>query len=222
MAAAGTEELVVTPVETVPGGGGGGGGFVDFDPGGGDGRGDDGRDRWRPGIYRTAMWSILVSVVILFFMLGLVYVLRSRTPDFWRPMRLPRVLFASTAVLLLSSATCEVFRRTLNRALLTLTLTLGCLFIGLQVQAWRELAVQDVFVGANPHSFFFYLFTGVHAVHLLAGILMLWYVLIRSVFPSLREVNLARVRERTDVATLYWHVMGVLWVGLFLLLWFCG
>jgi cytochrome c oxidase subunit 3 len=222
MAAAVSEEPVVTPVETVPGTGGGGGGFADFDPGGGDGRGDDGRDPWRPGIYRTAMWSILVSVTILFFMLGLVYVLRSRTPDFWKPIHLPRMLIASTAVLLVSSATCEAARRTLNRSFLTVTLTLGCVFLGMQVQAWRELAAEGAFVEANPHSFFFFMFTGVHGMHLFAGILMLWYLLIRAMFPSPREKNAARVREHADVATLYWHFMGALWLGLFLLLWFRG
>jgi len=222
MAAVSEEAPPVTPVETVPGTGGGGGGFADFDPGGGDGRGDDGRDRWRPGVYRTAMWSILVSVTILFLMLGLVYVLRSRTPDFWQPIHLPRILIGSTVVLLVSSATCEAARQTLNRTFLTVTLTLGCVFLGMQVQAWRELAAQGAFVEANPHSFFFYMFTGVHGIHLFAGILMLWYMLIRAVFPSLREKNAARVRERADVAALYWHFMGGLWLGLFLLLWFRG
>jgi cytochrome c oxidase subunit 3 len=219
MAAAVSEEPIVTPVEKIPGTGRGGGGFVHFHPGG-DGGGGDGRERWRPGLYRVAMWATVMAVTTLFVALAFAYVVRSGNPKFWQPVRIPRILIGSTVVLLVSSITCEAARRTLNRAILAATLSLGCIFLGMQAEAWRELASQGVFVAANPHSTFFYLFTGVHGIHLLAGLLMLWYTLLRSVFPSLRETNLAWVRERAGVAALYWHVMDGLWLGLFLLLWF--
>jgi heme/copper-type cytochrome/quinol oxidase subunit 3 len=45
-------------------------------------------------------------------------------------------------------------------------------------------------------------------------------MLLRAVFPSERDANLALVRERADMTALYWHVMDGLWLGLFLLLWF--
>jgi cytochrome c oxidase subunit 3 len=221
MAATVTEKPIVEPVERVPGTGQGGGGVDDFHPGG-DGGGDDGRDRWRPGLYRAAMWTAVIAITTLFVALAVAYIVRSSNPKFWEPVRLPRILIGSTVVLLLSSFTCEAARRSLNRSSLTATLSLGCIFLGMQVEAWRELAAQGVFVEANPHSFFFYLFTGVHGIHLIAGILMLWYMLLRAVFPSWREANKARVRERADGATLYWHVMDGLWLGLFLLLWFRG
>jgi cytochrome c oxidase subunit III len=220
MAAAVSEEPIVNPVEKIPGTSRGGGGVVHFHPGGDDGGGGDGRERWRPGLYRLAMWATVVAVTTLFVVLAVAYVLRSNTPDFWRPIRIPRILIGSTAVLLLSSVTCEAARRTLHRAFLTATLALGCTFLGMQSEAWRELASQGVFVAENPHSTFFYLFTGVHGIHLLAGIAMLWYMLLRAVLPALRDTNLAHARERADVAALYWHVMDGLWLGLFLLLWF--
>jgi cytochrome c oxidase subunit 3 len=220
MAAAVSEEPIVTPVEKLPGTGRGGGGVVHFHPGGDGGGGGDGRERWRPGLYRVAMWTTVIAVTTLFVVLAVAYIVRSGNPRFWAPVHIPRILIGSTVVLLVSSVTCEAARRTLRRGYLVATLSLGCVFLGMQVQAWRDLASQGVFVSENPHSFFFYLFTGVHGIHLLAGIAMLWYMLLRSVFPTLRELNLARVRERADVAALYWHVMDGLWLGLFLLLWF--
>jgi cytochrome c oxidase subunit 3 len=219
MAAAVTEEPIVNPVERIPGTGQGGGGVVHFHPGG-DGGGGDGRERWRPGLYRIAMWCTVIAVTTLFVALGFAYVIRSGNPKFWQPVRIPRILFVSTVILLASSVTCELARRTLRRSFLVATLSLGCAFLVMQVEAWRELVSQGAFVAANPHSFFLYLFTGVHGIHLLAGIAMLWYMLLRAVLPSLREVNLARAHERADAGALYWHVMDGLWLGLFLLLCF--
>ena len=47
------------------------------------------------------------------------------------------------------------------------------------VSWWRgvQLAEQGIYLQSHPHSSFFYVLTGVHAVHLLAGILVLFYVL---------------------------------------------
>jgi cytochrome c oxidase subunit III len=166
------------------------------------------------------MWTTVTAVTTLFVALAVAYIARSSNPNFWQPVLLPHILLASTVALLLSSVTCEAARRTLHSAWLAATLSLGCLFLGMQVQAWRELAAQGVFVAGNPHSFFLYLFTGVHGIHLFAGIFMLWYMLLRAVFPSKRDANLALVRERAGMTALYWHVMDGLWMGLFLLLWF--
>jgi cytochrome c oxidase subunit 3 len=221
VAAAVSEEPIVTPVERIPGTSQGGGGSSHFRPGDdGDSGGGDGRERWRPGLYHVAMWTTVTAVTALFVALAVAYLARSSNPEFWQPVLLPRILLASTAVLLLSSVTCEAARRTLHSGWLAATLSLGCLFLGMQVQAWRELAAQGVFVAGNPHSSFFYMFTGVHGIHLFAGIFMLWYMLLRAVFPSKRDANLALVRERADMTALYWHVMDGLWLGLFLLLWF--
>ena len=219
MAAAVTEEPIVNPVENIPGTSRGGGGADHFHPGGDDG-GGDGREGWRPGLYRFAMWFVAVAISTLFVVLAFVYAVRSGNPDFWPPVRIPRILIASTVVLLASSVTCEAARRTLGRFWLTATLSLGCTFLALQVAAWRELASAGVFIAGNPHSTFFYLFAGVHGLHLLAGLGMLWYMLMRALFPTRRELNLAFVRERADAAAIYWHAMDALWLGLFLVLWF--
>ena len=60
----------------------------------------------------------------------------------------------------------------------------------------------------NPHSTFFYLFTGLHAAHLLGGLVALFMV----VFGR------AKRREMVDVVAYYWHFLGVLWIALFAIL----
>jgi len=65
--------------------------------------------------------------------------------------------------------------------------------------------MKGAFLAQNPHSSFFYLFTGLHALHLVGGIVALLVVLFRS----------APRRELVDVVTYYWHFLGVLWLALF-------
>ncbi len=65
--------------------------------------------------------------------------------------------------------------------LLAATLLLGLLFVGGQYLAWRDLAAQGLYLATNPNSSFFYLLTGVHALHVLGGIAALGYLLALAV-----------------------------------------
>jgi cytochrome c oxidase subunit 3 len=125
-------------------------------------------------------------------------------------------------VLLASSSTLEVARRKLRldhgkafRRMWTLTTVLGLLFVGGQVIAWRQLAAQGVYATSRLASSFFYVFTALHAVHLLGGICALLYV-------ELHGFDAARVSRSlaADIASYYWHFMDGLWVFLLALLYF--
>jgi cytochrome c oxidase subunit 3 len=108
----------------------------------------------------------------------------------WLHLRLPTFLYLNTLLLLASSGTLEHGRRLILKeapwrtasasqgpAWLLLTLVLGLLFIAGQVFAWRDLAAQGLFLATNPSSAFFYVFTALHALHLLGGVTALGYVL---------------------------------------------
>ena len=162
-----------------------------------------------------------------------------RTNDFigdWHPIRIPPVLFLNTAVLLLSSLTMEVARHHIFRELdvveewlglgkpalrrtwpwLALTALLGSLFLAGQFDAWRQLAVQGFAFDqwATPASYFFYIITGFHAVHLLFGLLFLASALV--FLPLLRRVDYRQIS--VDGIAWYWHAMGLAWIMLFALL----
>jgi cytochrome c oxidase subunit III len=76
-----------------------------------------------------------------------------------------------------------------------------------------------VYLASNPHSSFFYVLTGLHAVHLLGGIAALAYLHRFARRARGAEDELKR-SALTDVVGIYWHFMDVLWVFLFLLLFF--
>src|SRR5205807_1412020 len=99
----------------------------------------------------------------------------------------PRLLWLSTGLIITSSLTFNVARRSLKhsdsvryRRWLLLTLMLGLGFLASQLLSWRLLAAQGIYMASNQHSTFFYLLTGAHGIHLLGGILALGYLLFRA------------------------------------------
>ena len=100
-----------------------------------------------------------------------------------------------------------------------LTTALGLLFLALQVYSWFDLAQHGVFMERNPQGSMFYVFTGLHGAHVVAGIGIFCWLLHRSrVLGDSDERALRRQRVSAGAAAWYWHFMGVLWVALFALL----
>ena len=175
--------------------------------------------------YRVGMWVSVASIAMLFTSLTSAYIVRSATSYDWLPVAVPRALFVSTGLLLLSSITLELARQKLKRSLadsylryLLLTVLLGIVFLASQLSAWRQMARQGVYLASHPHSSFFYLLTGAHGVHLLGGLLALMFLWLRSRRQLSEPAVVARRQAAADAVTIYWHFMDALWIYLFLLL----
>jgi cytochrome c oxidase subunit III len=215
-------------IDTTVGGGPrsrGGNGY----PKNGGGRNGHGGDsmRFSADRYRIGVWVGIGSILMLFVALTSSYIVRSASSNDWQPIAMPKVLWLSTALILISSITMEVSRRSLKQQRdagygrwLLITVALGLAFLASQLLAWRQLVRQGVYMASNPYNSFLYLFTAAHGLHLLGGILGLSYLLLRTrkkrgtVEGELRRLGAA------DAATIYWHFMDGLWVALFMLLFF--
>jgi len=169
-----------------------------------------------PGAFRILIWTLCASISAFFAALMIAYVWRAGTGPYWQPVAFPPVLWLSTAIIVLSSVTFETARRVFRRGrprlalrFLLATAALGLAFLEAQLDAWRELVKQGAYLMDNPHGAFFYIFTGLHAVHLLGGLIALFVLILR---------RQKRRREVIDVAAYYWHFLGVLWVILFAVL----
>jgi len=93
----------------------------------------------------------------------------------------------------------------------------GRRFRGVTILCLAATGPTSVFVASNPHSSFFYLFTGAHAIHVLGGLGALAYLLLRTRRKrDTVEGELKRVGA-VDAATTYWHFLDGLWICLFLL-----
>jgi cytochrome c oxidase subunit III len=175
--------------------------------------------------YRIGMWVGLASIAMMFTSLSSAYIVRSGSAADWVPLRIPRVMFVSTALILISSVTIEVARRKLRHSFaeaysryLLFTGLLGLAFLGSQLIGWRQLASQGIYLSSNPHSSFFYLLTGAHAIHLAGGLLALAFLYLRSLRKSQGAAFAAKRQATADAVSIYWHFMDGLWIYLFLLL----
>lgn len=154
----------------------------------------------------------------------------------WRPIAIPPILWLNTAVLLLSGITMEMARRGMFREnelleewlglgrpvtkrilpWLIATLFLGFTFLGGQFVAWRQLMSGPLgYTGLSKQDF--YLLTGLHAAHVLIGLLA-----IAACIISMRQLRKLELRQvLVDCTAWFWHAMGVFWIALFVLLeWF--
>ncbi len=98
------------------------------------------------------------------------------------------------------------------RRRLLLTRFLGLSFIAAQLLALTELVRQGYYLSSNPHASLFYVFTGLHGIHLICGMCVLNYLLLR------RRRNWFQHRMISNLVAIYWHFMGLVWVGLFAVL----
>ncbi|HET6853634.1 MAG TPA: cytochrome c oxidase subunit 3 [Pyrinomonadaceae bacterium] len=175
--------------------------------------------------YRIGMWVGLASIAMMFTSLSSAYIVRYASANDWLPLAVPRAMFVSTALIVISSITIELARRKLKRSFqdayrryLLFTVLLGLAFLVSQLISWRQLARQGIYLASNPHSSFFYLLTGAHAVHLFGGLLALAFLWLRWRREVSGSALIAKRQATTDAVTIYWHFMDGLWIYLFLLL----
>jgi cytochrome c oxidase subunit 3 len=226
--------------------------------GGGGGAGDDGQRRGggsdddlsqyplydpKPARNRLAMLVLLAGIAMMFLTLTVAYVMLVGTRG-WQPIQLPSLIWLSTLLIVASSATLEMTRRAWRRDAIelagrwiTLSVLLGFGFIISQVFCWLRLAAQQESL-TGSYSSFFYMLTGLHLAHIIGGVALLAFLLIRiqaesrrvsaarnllnAPLVSLKPVEKLEVRRlpatTIDVVALYWHFVDGLWVYVLLLL----
>lgn len=178
---------------------------------------------------QTGVWVIIGAITMSFAALTSALVVRQGAATDWQGFALPRVLYASTLTLLLSSLTMEFSRKRLLAGLksgvegpeaysaakswLFITLGLGLLFVAGQILAVRSLAAQGIYLSTNPSSSFFYVFTVLHGLHVFGGIFGLLYALRR-----MEPISIKAGSVTLTAAATYWHFLAVLWVYLLIVL----
>ena len=173
----------------------------------------------RPAI-QTALWVFLCVATSLFVLFVSAYSMRLGLAD-WTPLPRPRLLTLNTALLVGASLAMQwavhAARRgepaDLRRGLATGgLLTVG--FLAGQLAVWMQLDDAGWFVSTSAASAFFYLFTAVHGLHVLGG-LVAWA---RAWKRAWRDADPSRIRLAVQLCATYWHFLLVVWVALYALL----
>ena len=89
-----------------------------------------------------------------------------------------------------------------------------CAFVVGQLIAWQHLNDAGFGLRSNPANAFFYMFTGLHGLHLLGGL----FVWSRATIRMLAGVELEQINLSIELCRNYWHYLLVVWIILFALL----
>jgi cytochrome c oxidase subunit 3/cytochrome o ubiquinol oxidase subunit 3 len=99
------------------------------------------------------------------------------------------------------------------------TILLGLIFLGDSANEWYKLIVHDhLTIHTNLFGTTFYSLVGLHASHVIVGLIMMLVVL---TFSLMRKVQ-PRHAERVKVLALYWHFVDAVWVVVFTVVYIIG
>jgi cytochrome c oxidase subunit 3 len=94
-----------------------------------------------------------------------------------------------------------------------LTFVLGAIFIGGQVFEYAHLIqAEGLTLSSSAYGSAFYLTTGFHGLHVIAGLVAFLFVLARS-YASRRYGH--EQATAAIVTSYYWHFVDVVWIALF-------
>ena len=176
---------------------------------------------------KVGLLVLLAAITSLFFLFTIALVIRSQLFDWehlsapWKPLANPWFLWVNTAMLVLASAALQWARVAARNGRLPATikgLLLGGIFsvtfiVG-QWLVWRQLVSLGYWVNSNPANSFFYLLTGLHALHLFGG-LVAW---LRTCVKAAKGIAMKQLSASVELCAIYWHYLLGLWLFLFALL----
>ena len=181
--------------------------------------------RYSAGRFGMVLFLVSLAMVFIAAILGYV-VIRLEYEGSWPPIGMPglsNLLIASTIVIVVSSgtmATASHAARNGNAGALKMwivpTLLLGVAFLVVQTIAWIEMAKAHLDISEHLYAWSFYVLTGLHAAHVLGGVIPLAVVTRRSFKGGYTRIN----HRGVSYVEMYWHFLGVAWLALYAtLLW---
>ena len=178
--------------------------------------------------YKSAkfgMWLFIATELLLFGGLFTAYtIFRSKYPDLFaeQHLELNKKLGAiNTVVLIFSSLTMalgvtsiERGKQNLLRIFLFITILCG---IGFGLNKYFEYSAKfhhHIYPDTSIFFALYFMMTGLHMLHVLAGVLVLTFVLVLSFKGRFSEKYYTPV----ELGGIYWHLVDLIWIYLFPLL----
>jgi len=170
--------------------------------------------------HKFTLWVGIASIIMMFAGLTSAYIVKRNQPN-WVTFEVPQIFWYSTAVIIISSITLfqalkafkqrEVQR---YRSLVITTLVLGVLFVIMQVIGFSQLWAKGMTLQANVSFSFLYIIIGLHALHVLGGIIALLVLFLKAFSNKVRSYDLVPV----ELVSTYWHFVDFLWIYLLIFL----
>lgn len=169
---------------------------------------------------KTGLLIFLAVVSSMFALFISAYFMRMELSD-WRPLDEPSLLWFNTLLLVLGSVSIHWCSRAATRSdlkVVKLTLLATGLFTGsfviCQLVAWQQLVDGGYYLQSNPANAFYYVFTGLHGLHLIGGL----FVWLRTTLRTFIGSDVEQTRLSVELCRTYWHFLLVVWIVIFGLL----
>lgn len=168
--------------------------------------------------HKFTLWVALGSIVMMFAGLTSAYIVKRDQPG-WTTFPVPRAFWYSTVTILVSSVTIQMALKAFKdremmkyRNLVTLTAFLGVAFVVLQYEGFRSIWNTGITFKGSGGGQFLYIIAGLHAAHVLGGIIALIIMFIKAFASKIRRYNSIPI----ELMATYWHFVDLLWIYLFI------
>lgn len=169
------------------------------------------------------LWLAIVSILMMFAGWTSGYLVR-KAEGRWHEFEMPTIFWYSTGILLISSIFMFFAVRAAKnnnfstlKIAISITFVFGLGFLTTQVLGFSDLIKNQLyFAGSDVAASWLYALIGLHAAHVISGLV----VLLISLVSSFRFTNEKKNLTRIQLCATYWHFLDILWLYLFLFLYF--
>jgi cytochrome c oxidase subunit 3 len=180
-----------------------------------------------PSRRRVGMFCLIAAesaIFVIFLVAYIFYIGKSLSGP--TPRQVLEIPIFNTVCLLSSSLTIHLAVRALQlgktptfKLFWFLTLALGTIFLFGTGREWHRLIYSaGLTISTNLFGTTYYSLVGLHAFHVLAGLLGLTIVMLLALAAKVTEEH----AEHVDVFSLYWHFVDVVWVVVFTTVYVAG
>ncbi|HIF14057.1 MAG TPA: cytochrome oxidase subunit III [Bacteroidetes bacterium] len=171
---------------------------------------------------KLLLWFALGSITMMFTALLSAYVYK-QSSGHWIYIDIPASFLYNTMIIVLSSVTIQWAHKLIKgndlikaKNLLLVTFFLGICFLLGQYFSWKEMVSNEVYL-IDPRSVsgsFVYILSGLHALHIIGGIIALLIMVTKALKNKLNIHNILGL----ELTLTYWHYLGLLWVYIYVFL----
>ena len=175
---------------------------------------------------KQMLWFGIISLTMTFAGLTSAYIVSMQRKDWVSDYEFPIALIISTGLIILSSITIHLAKKSildgnksLGVALMGLTLALGIAFVIAQFYGFNELKDQGYYFTGGSSTItttFIFLIAVLHIAHVAIGL----FVLIRVFIGAIKEKYTPDSYLGLYLGVAFWHFVDVLWLLLFMLFYF--
>lgn len=161
------------------------------------------------------------SIIMAFAGLTSAYIVK-RSQAGWIMLEIPTIFWYSTVTILISSVAVHFAVKAFKdrdipkyKKMVWITAVLGIAFLIMQIIGFMKFSKMDIrLVGAGSNASYSFLLAiaGLHAIHVLGGVIALAVIGVRALSVRSKNYNIVPV----EVVATYWHFVDVLWIYLIL------